>query len=47
VKVILVREDGKISLSMKECDQETGIDLNPERTQNLQDNKQRIPKQAD
>lgn len=29
VKVTQIRKDGKISLSMKECCQETGDDLNP------------------
>ena len=32
VKVTDLREDGKISLSCKEIDQESGKDLNPERT---------------
>jgi hypothetical protein len=31
VKVTMIRDDGKISLTMKEIDQETGNDLNPER----------------
>jgi predicted RNA-binding protein with RPS1 domain len=35
VKLTQVRDDGKLSLSMKECDQYSGLDLNPERTQQL------------
>jgi ATP-dependent RNA helicase DHX8/PRP22 len=35
VKVIAVKEDGKISLSMKEVDQVTGRDLNPIHTEEL------------
>lgn len=36
MKVTDLREDGKISLSCKEIDQESGKDLNPERTQSMQ-----------
>ena len=35
VKLTQIREDGKLSLSMKECDQYAGVDLNPERTQQI------------
>ena len=35
VKLTQIRDDGKLSLSMKECDQYTGIDLNPERTKQI------------
>lgn len=31
VKLIEVREDGKMSFAMKDCDQHSGIDLNPDR----------------
>ena len=34
---VWVRDDGKLSFSMKECDQESGTDLNPEHTHQLQD----------
>jgi len=32
VKLTQIRDDGKLSFSMKECDQESGVDLNPDRT---------------
>jgi len=36
VKLIQIRDDGKISLSMRECDQLTGCDLNVGRTRQIQ-----------
>lgn len=35
VKLTQIRDDGKLSFSMKECEQETGADLNPERTEQV------------
>jgi len=36
VKLTQIRDDGKLSFSMKEADQYSGMDLNPERTRALQ-----------
>ena len=33
VKLTQIRDDGKLSFSIKECDQESGVDLNPEKTE--------------
>ncbi|CAI2371503.1 unnamed protein product [Moneuplotes crassus] len=43
VKVIAIKEDGKISLSMKEVDQVTGRDLNPAHTEELVTGKEQDP----
>ncbi len=31
VKLKQIKDDGKLSFSIKECDQESGVDLNPEK----------------
>lgn len=33
VKLTQIRDDGKMSFSIKECEQESGVDLNPEKTE--------------
>ena len=35
-KLVQIRDDGKLSLSMKECDQDNGADLNTSKTRQLQ-----------
>ena len=34
-KLTQIRKDGKLNFTMKECDQDSGVDLNPERTEKL------------
>lgn len=34
-KLTAIRKDGKLNFTMKECDQDSGNDLNPERTDKL------------
>ena len=42
-----IREDGKVNLTMKEVDQETGVDLNPEHTDKLADGDKRGDRKND
>jgi len=34
-KLTQIRKDGKLNFSIKECDQDRGVDLNPEHTEKL------------
>jgi len=42
VKLTQIREDGKLSFSMKECEQETGADLNPEKTEQYKTGNEKV-----